>query len=141
MGCNDPSNQIFQQGFVLRDPKFLLPDGRYRCKTFVVLNKNPTHNLIHSVLTTSQFSFYNRAPQWIKNQFVLIPAGAISFFRLKTLINCENIYTLPRLKLEEAYRKRRIEKFGILPKQFLDKIIDIIRSSILIETEIKESIL
>ena len=63
MRHNGSPGQIFQQGSVFRDPKFLLPDGRYKPKIFVILNKNPSDNLIHSVLTTSQFNFYDRTPQ------------------------------------------------------------------------------
>ncbi len=141
MECNDSPGQIFQQGSVLRDPKFLLPSGRYKPKILIILNKNSTENLIRSVLTTSQFDFYDRSPQSIKNCFVLIPVGVVSFLPLKTLIKCEEIHTLPRSKLEEAYQKQRLEKLGTLPKQFLDKIIDIVARSIFIEEEIKKSIL
>ncbi len=141
MKLDSSFDQIFQQGSVLKYSKFLLSDGRRKPKIFVILNKNPTHNLMRCVLTTSQFNFYNKSPQWKKDQFVLIPAGSVSFLPVKTFINCEVTYTLPKSKLVEAYRKQKLESFGILPKKFLDKVIDIIRSSILIETEVKKAIL
>ncbi len=141
MGRNDFFGQIIYQGSVLRDPKFLLPNGKPTPKRFIVLNKNPIDNLIRFVLTTSQFHYYNKSPQWVKDQFVLIPSGSLPSFPLKTLINCAEVHTRTRVKLKEAYQKQRLEKLGTLPKQFLDKIIDIVARSIFIEEEIKKSIL
>jgi len=141
MGRNDFFDQIIHQGSVLRNPKLLLPNGKPTPKRFIILNKNPTDNLIHFILATSQFHYYNKSPQWVKDQFVLIPTGVLPLFPLKTLINCVEVHTRTRVRLKEIYQKRRLEKLGILPKQFLDKIIDIIARSIFIEEEIKKSIL
>ena len=141
MGRDDFFDQIIQQSSILRNPKFLLPNGKPTAKRFIILNKNPTDNLIHFILATSQFHYYNKSPQWVKDQFVLIPTGVLPLFPLKTLINCVEVHTRTRAELKKDYQKRRLEKLGILPKQFLDKIIEIVAKSIFVEEEIKKTIL
>lgn len=140
MGDN-PSEQIFRQGSVLKHPKFLLPDGRRTPKFFIILNKNPTDDIIRFILPTSQSNFYNRSPEWIKKSFIVVPAGTVPFFPTDTFIKCTEIHSLKKPILKELYRKRELERLGILPKQFLDQVVDVIRNSFLIEGDIKKSIL
>ena len=109
-------------------------------KFLILLNSDCNQRDIYFFLTTSQTKFYI-SHRKLRNYFVFIPENSVPFFPLPTLIDCRNPFCLSRNKLREKYGSRELSFKGMLPEQFMDKLIKIIRDSILISPKIKKSIL
>ena len=128
----------FQQGAIFYG-KMPLPNGLHRNKFLIILNKNPKDPIIHFCFTTSQMKFYNKYPLY-RSHFIKIPQGTLDFFPIKTLINLSTIYSKPCNWFENVIQRKQLKFIEILPQNYLEKIKEIVESSILIEKNIKEKI-
>lgn len=116
-----------------------LPDGLYRNKFLIILNKQPNDQVIHFAFTTSQMKFYYKYPLY-RSHFIKIPKGTFNFFPVKTLINLSTIYSKLRHWFENVIQRKQLKFIEILPQNYLDKIKEVVESSIRIEENIKKKI-
>ena len=109
-------------------------------KFLVLLNSDCSQYNLHFFLTTSQMKFYITHRK-LREYFVFIPENAVTLFPLPTLIDCRYPFPLSRTKLREKYGHQQLVFKGVLPDQFMGKVIKIIRDSKLISPKIKKLIL
>lgn len=109
-------------------------------KFLVLLNRDCSQPDIYYFLSTSQTKFYE-SHRKLRNFFVFIPKNTVPFFPLVTLIDCRNPYLVSRNKLREKYGNHELNFKGILPAQFMNEVIRIVRKSPLISRKIKKLIL
>ena len=109
-------------------------------KFLVLLNRECSQPDIYYFLTTSQTKFY-KFHRKLRNYFVFIPKNTVPFFPLATLIDCRYPYLLSRNKLRKKYGNHELSFKGILPEQFMDEVVRIVRNSPLIPLKIKKLIL
>ena len=109
-------------------------------KFLVLLNHDCSQSEIYYFLTTSQTKLY-KSTRKFKKYFVFVPDNTVSFFSRPTLINCMELESISRDKLREKYGNRELEFKGMLPESFMNKVIDILKTSRLIAEKTKKLIL
>lgn len=109
-------------------------------KFLIVLNHDCNQSEIYYFLPTSQMKFYV-SKRKLRKYFVFVPGNTVSFFAFPTLIDCRRAEWINRDKLREKYGNRELEFEGMLPEIFMNKVIDIIKTSRLIPKRTKKLIL
>jgi hypothetical protein len=116
------------------------PDGSQRYKYFIAISRDIHIDPIIFVITTSNIDFYLKFPKF-NNDAISIAAKTISFFQKDTVIDCRQIHQFSREILKQRFRENLLQFTGEMPKEFLDKIDQVIRQSKLLPKNQKKLIL
>ena len=138
------SDSVFDQtpikkGAIIKT-EYRFPNGRERQKFFIILNKHPQEDPLVCVITTSQIDFYIKNPKF-NNDTLTIAANSISCFNKDTVVDCRQIYALTKNSVKVAFSKNTLTFAGELPDHLIEKIDDIIKTSLVISTTDKKKIL
>lgn len=130
-----------KRGCVVKAPVHFQGTGDTKEKFLVLLNQD--HGAVDPLfffVTSSKLAFFERNPA-LQADAVFIEPGTLTFFPLRTVINCREIHSFPKGDVEELAGQRRIEVVGDLPTAMLEQIDRIVAVSKLISPADKKRIL
>ena len=135
------SDETFEREFIrgaILSTQMVFESGERKQKFIIVLNKPPVDSESLFFLTTSQTAFYDKHPQV---DHVRISVGGVPCFPLETVIDCREVYQLPRPDLKERYRQGILKFAGNLPAEIMGRIDQIVAASRFISPRHKKIIL
>ena len=121
---------------VIRIPVVLL--GQAVFKRFAVISHVAKH--AYALKTTSRTESFDQNPERLK-EVVVYEAGECPLFTKRTLIDPRNQFPISYGTLIQHHRKGSFEHFGILPADFRQRLVNVIKASKVIEPNRRQRLL
>src|SRR5229473_6985219 len=109
---------------VIRIPVVLL--GRAVFKRFALISHIAKH--AYALKTTSRTETFDQTPERLQG-VVVYEAGECSLFNKRTIIDPRNQFPISYGALIQHHRKGLYEHFGVLPAEFKQRLVGVIRTS------------
>lgn len=115
--------------------------GTEKPKYIVIVSRDPVKaDPLVFFITTSQLAVIERTPLFRENS-VFLDVGTVSFFPLRTAINCREPEEFVRADVADLFANGEAKIVGDLPDDVMRQIDDIVRLSVLISPADKKKIL
>ena len=112
--------------------------GQAILKRFAVISHIAKH--AYALKTTSRTEIFDQNLEWLKG-VVVYEAGECPLFTKRTIIDPRNQFPIPYGALIQHHRKGMYEHFGVLPANFKQRLVGVIRTSKVIEPNRRQRLL
>ena len=128
-----------QRGDILFCKSYKFPDGTIKNKLIVVLSNCINDKFFVCVLPTSKIAFYKNPLN--QTDIIWLEAKEAKCFSLTTVIDLKHYFFIRASDIGEKLYDKTLKKAGMLPKEFIQRINDVVINAKTLNVKIKNLIL